>query len=137
MGFGNTWNGRGYGVGTGVPAAREFDPHTIPYFAHEYWFRERAWDVNETRDQFAARLARRLFDADMPPASIEHYLALQEMCRTPRQATEAFLIPIEQFVNQHEGFGTARNRDTIRRMQEAISGFRQVRSIPEKKRAAS
>jgi len=137
MGFGNTWNGRGYGVGTGIPAAREFDPHTIPYFAHEYWFRERAWDVNATREQFAARLSRRVFDADMPRESIDHYLALQEMCQTPRQATEEFLRPLERFVERYAGFGTPRNRDTIRRMQEAISGLRQVRPLPDKKRSAS
>lgn len=137
MGFGNTWNGLGYGVGTGIPAAREFDPHTIPYFAHEYWFRERAWDVQETPDQFSSRLSRRLFDADMPANSITYYLALQEMCKTPRKATEEFLGPIERFTNEYEGFGTKRNQDTIRRMQEAISGFRQVRPLPDKKKAAS
>ena len=134
MGFGNTWNGRGYGVGTGITAPREFDPYTIPYFAHEYWFRERAWDVHATREQFASRLARRLFDADMPPHAIDYYLALQQMCHTPRQATEDFLGPIERFAEQHAQFGTPRNRDTIRRMREAIAGFRQVRSLPEKKK---
>ena len=70
------------------------------------------------------------------PDSIEHYLALQEMCRTPRQATEEFLMPIERFVDDHEGSGTARNRDTLRRMREAISGFREVRPLPDKKKAA-
>lgn len=128
MGFGNTWNGRGYGVGTGIPSPREFDPYTIPYFAHEYWFRERAWDVHATREQFSSRLARRLFDADMPPEAIAHYLALQEMCRTPHKATEEFLAPVEQFTNRFAHFGTPRNQDTIRRMQEAIAGFRKVRS---------
>ena len=127
MGFGNPWNGRGYGVGTGIPGPREFDPYTIPYFAHEYWFRERVWDVHATREQFASRLARRLFDADMPPEAIVHYLALQEMCRTPAKATEDFLAPIEQLTNRFAHFGTPRNQDTIRRMQEAIAGFRKVR----------
>lgn len=134
MGFGNIWNGRGYGVGTGISAPREFDPYTIPYFAHEYWFRERAWDVNETQEQFIPRLARRLFDADMPPEAIHHYLALQEMCRTPGQASDAFLAPIEQFTTRFAHYGTPRNQDTIHRMQEAIAGFRQVRSLPEKKK---
>jgi len=128
MGFGNTWNGRGYGVGTGISSPREFDPYTMPYFAHEYWFRERVWDVHATREQFASRLARRLFDADMPPEAISNYLALQEMCHTPAKASEAFLVPIEQFTNRFAHFGTPRNQDTIRRMQEAIAGFRKVRS---------
>jgi len=136
MGFGNLWNGRGYGVGTGVPAAREFDPYTIPYFAHEYWFRDRAWDVNETRDQFRSRLARRLFDADMPAEAINHYLALHDMSQTPRQGSESFLAPIERFTTKFAGAGTARNQDTIRRMQEAISGLRQVRPLPEKKKTS-
>jgi hypothetical protein len=137
MGFGNTWNGRGYGVGTGISAPREFDPYTIPYFAHEYWFRERAWDVHATREQFSSRLARRLFDADMPADAIVHYLALQEMCHTPKNATDEFLIPIERFTTQFAQFGTPRNQDTIRRMQEAIAGFRKVRFEPEKKKKSS
>ena len=137
MGFGNTWNGRGYGVGTGISAPREFDPYTIPYFAHEYWFRERAWNVHLTRKQFAARLSRRLFDADMPPAAIARYLALQQMCHTPANATEEFLAPIERFTIQFAHFGTPRNQDTIRRMQEAVAGFRQVRSQPQKKHAGA
>jgi hypothetical protein len=127
MGFGNTWNGRGYGVGTGISAPREFDPYTIPYFAHEYWFRERAWDVHATREQFASRLARRLFDADMPPEAIVDYLALQQMCHTPAKSSEEFLAPIEKFTTRFAQFGTPRNRDTIRRMREAIAGFRKVR----------
>lgn len=137
MGFGNTWNGRGYGVGTGISKPREFDPYTIPYFAHEYWFRERAWDVHETREHFSRRLARRLFDADMPSDAITHYLALQEMCRTPRNATDEFLAPIERFTARYAHFGTPRNRDTIRRMEEAISGFRSVRSSAETTRRSS
>jgi hypothetical protein len=127
MGFGNPWNGRGYGIGSGVDHPREFHPHTIPYFAHQYWFRERSWDVRITKQQFAARLARRLWDADMPPEAIQHYLTLSELCRTPAQATEQVLRPIEAFVGGHDGKGTPRNRDTLARMREAIEGFRKTR----------
>ena len=134
MGFGNRWNGRGYGVGTGISGPREFHPHNIPYFAHEYWFRERAWDVNATYEEFIRRLGRRLFDEDMQPEAIRHYAALQEMCRTPRRATDAFLGPIEAFVKAHASSGTPRNRDTVSRMREAIDGFRKMRSEPERKR---
>jgi hypothetical protein len=56
------------------------------------------------------------------------------MCKTPRQASDKFLAPIEQFAMRFAGTGTPRNQDTIRRMQEAITGFRQVRSLPEKKK---
>jgi len=76
-----------------------------------------------------------LFDADMPAESINHYLALHDMSQTPRQGSESFLAPIERFTTKFAGAGTARNQDTIRRMQEAISGLRQVRSLPEKKKA--
>jgi len=132
MGFGNRWNGRGYGVGTGISGPREFHPHNIPYFAHQYWFRERAWDVNATREEFIRRLGRRLFDADMPQEAIHHYAALQEMCRTPKQANDAFLNPIEEFVKVHANSGTPRNRDTFSRMRVAIDGFRKVRAEPQK-----
>jgi hypothetical protein len=80
------------------------------------------------------RLARRLFDADMPKESIDHYLALQRICKTPRQASDELLAPIEAFTTRFAHFGTPRNRDTIRRMQEAIAGFRKVRSVPETKK---
>lgn len=134
MGFGNRWNGRGYGVGTGISGPREFHPYNIPYFAHEYWFRERAWDANAGEEEFLLRLERRLFDCDMPPEAIRHYAALQRMCRTPLQAGDEFLAPIEKFVAAHARSGTPRNRDTVGRMREAIEGFRKVRSEPEKKR---
>ena len=82
-------------------------------------------------NSFAPVWRRRLFDADMPPEAIEDYLALQEMCHTPAKASEAFLAPIERFTTQFAQFGTPRNQDTIRRMQEAIAGFRKVRPTHE------
>jgi hypothetical protein len=63
----------------------------------------------------------------MPPEAIVDYLALQDMCHTPANATDEFLAPIERFTTQFARFGTPRNQDTIRRMQEAIAGFRKVR----------
>jgi hypothetical protein len=127
MGFGNPWSGRGYGIGTGVSHPREFHPHTIPYFAHQYRFRERCWDVNMTEEQFEVRLSRRLFDADMPEAAIEHYMALSRLCATPDEATEEVLQPMEGLLEHYDGRGTPRNRDTLARMREAVEGFRQVR----------
>jgi hypothetical protein len=131
MGFGNSWNGRGYGVGTGIDHAREFHPHTLPYFAHQYWFRERAWNVHMTREEFARRLAGRLFDADMPGEAIEYYLELCELCGAPAKATDKALAPIEALVRARAGQGTPRNRDTLSRMREAIEGLRRARGSKE------
>ncbi len=126
MGYGNRWNGRGYGIGSGVDHPREFHPHTIPYFAHQYRFRERAWDVQISEERFAARLARRLFDADVPAQAIEHYLTLCRLCATPEKASETALAPVAAFAGAHARRGTPRNRDTLLRMQEAIEGFRKL-----------
>ena len=122
QGFGNPWNGQGRFVNE---RPREFHPHTIPYFANEYRYREGAWNVDITHQQFSERLGRRLFDADMPAEAIRHYLALTDMCATPANGTEPFLAPIELFVKAHASQGTARNRDTFERMREAIAGFRE------------
>ena len=107
---------------------REFDPYTIPFFSHQYWFREGCWDVNITEGKFAARLAWRLFDADMPVEAIRHYLTLAELCKAPPRATEEVLVPIDGFVKAFEQHGT-RNRDTLSRMREAVDGFRKLRGI--------
>ncbi len=123
MGFGNPWNGW---PAMGVDFPRDFHPHTIPFFSHQYWFRERSWDLRITRKQFAARLSRRLFDADMPGVAVEHYLQLAEWCFNPEKASGDVLVPLESFVRAHAGQGTPRNRDTLSRMQEAIDGFRKV-----------
>ena len=83
MGYGNPWNGW---AKMGVYEPRNFDPYTMPYFSHQYQFRERCWNVEQTDEEFAARLARRLFDADMPAEAIEHYLKLAEFCPNPAAA---------------------------------------------------
>ncbi len=125
MGFGNPWNGW---AKMGVTGPRNFDPYTMPYFSHQYWFRERCWDVTMTREQFSARLARRLFDADMPAESITHYLNLADYCPDPSAATEAAINTIDAFVAARAGQGSARNRDTFVRMREAIDGIRAARA---------
>ena len=125
MGFGNPWNGWGR---MGVDQPRNFDPYTMPYFSHEYWFRERCWNVNLSSEQFAARMAVRLFDADMPAQAITHYLRLASFCPNPAAASTTEINAIEAFVNSVAGRGTARNLDTLARMREAISGLRASRS---------
>lgn len=124
MGFGNPWNGW---ARMGVDAPRNFDPYTMPYFSHQYWFRERCWNVQISSEQFAARMARRLFDADLPPQAIQHYLKLAEYCPNPGAASSEVLASMEAFVTAYQGTGTPRNRDTFERMREALDGIRENR----------
>ncbi len=123
MGFGNPWNGW---AKIGIDHPRDFHPYTMPYFSHQYWFRERCWNLNLTREQFADRLAKRLFDADMPAESITQYLQLAAWCPNPEQADPNSLASIKAFVSRYAGQGTPRNRDTLLRMQEAINGIDHV-----------
>jgi len=130
QGFGNPWNGW---AKLGVDEPREFHPYTMPFFSHQYLFRERCWNVRLTDEQFAARLSRRLFDADMPAEAVQHYLKLAEFCPKPRQADPATLGAIADFVQRHEGKGTPRNRDTLARMREALGGIAGEMAKPRKK----
>ena len=84
--------------------------------------------MNITDEQFAERLGRRLFDADMPPEAIRHYLTLADLCPKPKEADGQLLEKLGAFVEQHAGKGTARNRDTLMRMAEALAGIRQYRA---------
>jgi hypothetical protein len=124
MGFGNPWNG--YATLGGAPGPRNFHPHTMPYFSHEYRFRERCWNSRLADQEFALRLGRRLFDADMPAEAIGHYLTLANWCFAPSNTDGKTLETIEGFVATHRQSGTPRNRDTLARMDEAIKGLRQV-----------
>ncbi len=125
MGYGNPWNGW---ARMGVYEPREFHPYTMPYFSHEYKFRERCWNVEQTEEEFAARMARRLFDANMPARAIEDYLKLAEFCSNPAGADGAEVDRIAAFVSEHASKGTPRNRDTLARMQEAVDGIRKTKS---------
>ncbi len=120
MGYGNPWTGWDK---LGVDFPRNFDPRTLPYFSHQYWFRERCWNVRLTPEQFAERMQRRLFDADMPAESIAHYLDLAGFCRKAREANAKRVGEINEFVTHYENHGTARNRDTLIRMREALTGI--------------
>jgi hypothetical protein len=129
QGFGNPWNGWAKipEVGPKFPP-RNLHPYTMPFFSHEYLFRERCWNVNLTDEAFAARMARRLFDADMPADAIVHYLALARMCPKPLEADQKAFATIAAFVDQHAGKGTPRNRDTLLRMREAVDGLRGMKA---------
>jgi hypothetical protein len=131
MGFGNPWNG-GSTLG-GAKGPRDFDPYTMPYFSHEYRFRERCWNLRISDEEFARRLGRRLFDADMPEESIKHYLKLADLCFAMTydknglpKADATTVDAIDAFVKANAEYGTPRNRDTLKRMAEAIAGLRET-----------
>ena len=121
MGYGNPWNGWGK---LGYDKPRNFHPHTLPYFSHQYRFREGCWDPGITDAQFTARLARRLFDADMPADSVANYQQLSRLCFRPLEAKGEVIDSLDAFVSAHAGKGSARNRDTLARMREALDGLR-------------
>ncbi|GMV98606.1 MAG: hypothetical protein AMXMBFR83_29550 [Phycisphaerae bacterium] len=125
MGFGNPWNGGSTLWGAKGP--RDFHPHTLPYFSHEYRFRERCWDTNMSDERFAERLRARLFDADMPAEAVGLYLKLAGFCPAPAKADPEALSDIAAFVDRHAGHGTPRNRDTLARMREALEGIHRTR----------
>ncbi|MGQ9650556.1 MAG: hypothetical protein ACUVXJ_10635 [Phycisphaerae bacterium] len=129
QGYGNPWNGW---PAMGHDKPRNVDPRTMPFFSHQYRFRERCWDLRITEEAFAARMARRLFDADMPSESIDHYLSLASMCPKPVEADQKQLAKITGFVDQNAGRGTPRNKDTLARMREAIDGILATRAKDSK-----
>lgn len=127
QGFGNLWNGWGK---LGVNHPRNFHPHTIPYFAQQYFFRERCWNLDLTETDFLARLHRRLFDADAPPDAIRHYWRLCQMAlgtverKTPRFPTPEDLAAERDFVQSlRRRQWTPRMNDTLARMEEAVTGL--------------
>ena len=111
------------------PAVEQEIPAEVPEVAEEFPEEialPEAGELSFTDEQFAVRLARRLFDADMPAEAIRHYLTLCRLCGTPEEAGETVLAPIAAFVGAHARRGTPRNRDTLLRMQEAIDGLRRL-----------
>lgn len=134
QGFGNPWNGW---AKLGVTEPRNFDPYEIPYFGHEYHYRERCWDLRLSDADFVKRLHRRLFDADAPRDAGEQYWRLTQITMktgkdfvpSPEQ-----LAPIKAFV---EGFQarkhTPRTTDTIKRMEFALGQLGRLARTPDKK----
>jgi len=134
MGFGNPWNGRASKINWKEmipdPPQRNFDPYTLPYFFLQYYFRERSWNLDLSDDQLSARLQRRLFDADAPPAAASRYV---DLSRKTLQAydggssTLEELQPIRTFLDYVRGRKmTPRMRDTLARMEEGWTHLAQV-----------
>jgi hypothetical protein len=134
MGFGNPWNGRASKINWKEmipdPLQRNFDPHTLPYFFLQYYFRERSWNLELDEDQLTARLQRRLFDADAPPTAASRYVDLSRMTLQAYDggsSTLEELQPIRAFLDSVQGRKmTPRMQDTLARMEEALLHLAQV-----------
>ncbi len=127
QGYGNPWDGWGK---IGYDKPRNFDPYNIPYFAHEYFFRERSWNLKLTDADFVKRLQLRLFDADAPEGAADHYWWLSRLVRATsmnQRATPDQLARVEKFLEECRGRPwTPRMADTLARMQKADSELRKL-----------
>jgi hypothetical protein len=138
QGFGNPWNGW---AALGVNQPRNFHPHTLPYFAQQYFFRERCWDLDLTESGFIQRLQRRLFDQGAPAEAALLYWHLSQMAQQSAQKqlpTPAQLQPVKQLVSTLRALpATPRMEDTIQRMDETLTqlGKRMASPGPQKKDA--
>lgn len=130
QGFGNPWNGWGK---LGVDEPRNVDPYTIPYFGHEYYFRERCWNLELTETEFLARLRSRLFDTDAPEDAVRHYWRLSLMAYESNYKQFPYYFRVdyaEQLASERRFLESLRQRewsprmkDTIVRMEEALQGL--------------
>jgi hypothetical protein len=96
----------------------------VSYFAQQYTFRERSWDLTLSDEGLVRRLGRRLFDAGAPPESAQRYLRLSRLAsealakRFPGREEIAGLRVFTGALRQ--AMSTPRQSDTIARMEEAI-----------------
>ena len=122
QGFGNPWNGWGK---LGVDKPRDFDPRTLPYFAHQYYFRERCWNPTISEEEMAGRLQRRLFDADAPSGAGGTYWWLSRLVHAAsmnqRPTSEQLAGPRELVKQTSARQWTPRTTDTLARMREALA----------------
>lgn len=125
QGFGNPWNGWGK---LGVDTPRNFDPYDVPYFAHQYFYRERCWNPSMSEVELAWRLHRRLFDADAPPDAGMSYWWLSKLTLAyalNQRPTAEQLAGAQKFLDSVRGRDwTPRMKDTIARMEDAMKHLR-------------
>ncbi|HYV29194.1 MAG TPA: hypothetical protein VFA77_16795 [Candidatus Eisenbacteria bacterium] len=127
QGFGNPWNGWGK---LGVDQPRNFHPHTLPYFAQQYFYRERCWNLNLTEAEFLARLLRRLFDAGAPKDAAVHYWRLSQFAQQAvrkKIPPPAELTAIREFITHLRAKkSTPRMVDTLSRMEETLEELTKI-----------
>jgi hypothetical protein len=132
QGFGNSWNGWGR---LGADEPRNVHPHTIPYFAHQYYYRERCWNTRITEWDMTRRLQRRLFDADAPPNAGHMYWwlsRLTHMSSMNQRPVPDQLRAIEQVVASMRGRRwTPRTADALARMEEALAHMLEFTRHPQ------
>ncbi len=127
QGYGNPWDGWGK---LGYDKPRDFDPYKVPFFGHQYFYRERCWNLDLSEEAFVARLHRRLFDADAPAEAGERYWRLTQMtlqCNLGTRPTPASLKPIREFLDGLRGRTcTPRMADALARMEAAAGQLQRI-----------
>lgn len=126
QGYGNPWDGWGK---LGYDKPRNFDPYNVPFFAHQYFYRERCWNLDLSEADFVSRLHRRLFDADAPADAGRHYWNLSRLTleydaasKTRTRPAPDRLAAIRKFLDSMTNRPcTPRQADTLRRMEQAMS----------------
>jgi len=122
QGFGNPWDGW---ARLGTDEVRNFDPYSIPYFGHQYHYRERCWDPNISEPDFVKRLHRRLFDIDAPAKSGEFYWQLTQItrdCDLKKPITLEQLVPLRRFVDEMKTRTfTQRTTEAVARMDYSLN----------------
>lgn len=122
QGFGNWWNGWGR-LGTDRP--RNSHPYTIPYFAHQYYYRERCWNPEITEWEMTLRLQRRLFDADAPANAGHIYWWVSRLTHAgsmnQRPTTEQVVELRKVTDAMRSRAWTPKMTDTLARMEEALA----------------
>lgn len=122
----------------GTTRPQDYDPHTIPYFYLQYFFRERCWNLDLTTAEFEARLQGRLFDADAPADSGKNYanlsrLVLQYYDNQKNRPTTAELAVVRDFLNSaKQRAWTPRMADTLQRMDETLARLETLPAAPAK-----
>lgn len=122
QGFGNYWNGWGR---LGADRPRDFHPYTIPFLAHQYYYRERCWNPAITEWEMTRRLQVRLFDADAPDNAGHAYWWLSRLAHVAsmnQRPTPEQLHGIKQTVEKmRDRPWTPRTAETLAFMEEALA----------------
>ena len=141
-GFGSPWHNASHPkflaadlIFGGTTKPENFDPHTLPYFYLQYFFRERCWNLNLTTGEFEARLHRRLFDADAPADAGKHYANLSRLVlwcyddKKPKVKHGAEeLATLRAFMDStSQRPWTSRMMDTLRHMEDALARLKGVK----------
>jgi hypothetical protein len=132
QGFGDPWDGWGR---LGVSKPRNVDPYSIPYFGHQYYYRERCWNLKLSEWDFTLRLGRRLFDADAPRHCGNSYWWISKMVLAASNNQH----PTDEQLAHHRAFlaetqkraWSPRMLDTLERMDRALQQLTRLSAAHE------